>query len=120
MTGNVVGLQPLLQVAIRTHQGQNVTIEFVVDTGFVGFLALPPAAVAALGLPFIRSLAANLADDSSVMMDVHDATIVWGGAEREVEVLATGRRPLLGTLVLDAHELTVQFAEGGIVLVEPI
>src|SRR5258708_4929067 len=33
-----------------------LSTEFVVDTGFEGFLTLPPAAVATLQLPFIRTL----------------------------------------------------------------
>jgi hypothetical protein len=35
-----------------------------------------------------------------------------------VDVLATGSRPLLGTLLLDGHEVNVQIPEGGTVTVE--
>jgi clan AA aspartic protease len=95
-------------------------VEFVVDTGFVGFLTLPPAAIAALRLPFLRRIAANLADDSTIHVSVHAATIIWDGEEREVEILATGSRPLLGTLLLGGHSLTVWFTEGGMVSVESL
>ncbi len=51
---------------------------------------------------------------------VYAATIVWNGAEREVRVLATGRRPLLGTATLDGQEFVAQFTEGGLATVEDL
>ena len=35
----------------------------------------------------------NLADNSEVLVAVHEAIILWDGEEREVRVFATGRRP---------------------------
>jgi clan AA aspartic protease len=91
-----------------------------VDTGFTGFLTLPSAAISALGLPFIRRIAVNLADGSTTHVTVHKATIQWHGSALDVEVLATGPRPLLGTLLLDGCELNVKFTEGGHVSVAPL
>lgn len=51
---------------------------------------------------------------------VYGATILWHGEEREVRVLATGKRPLLGTALLEGSELVAQFAETGLVTVEPL
>ena len=53
-------------------------------------------------------------------MDVHTAVILWNGVERQVSVLATGRRPLLGTALLDNQELRVRFREGDLVSVEDL
>jgi clan AA aspartic protease len=91
-----------------------------VDTGFVGFLTLPSAAVAALGLPFLHDTPANLADDSEVQLAVHEATIVWQDEERRVRLLATGKRPLLGMALLDGQELVVQCTDGGLVTVDTL
>ena len=73
-----------------------------------------------MNLPFLRRITANLADDSIIRLGVYSATLVWNGQDRDVEVLATGRRPLMGTLLLDGHELNVQFADGGLVTVETL
>jgi predicted aspartyl protease len=62
----------------------------------------------------------NLADNSEVILPVHEAVILWNGDEREVRVLATGRRPLLGTALLDEHELVVQFTQGGLVTIDAL
>jgi hypothetical protein len=40
--------------------------------------------------------------------------------ELEVQVLATGRRPLLGAALLDGHEVLIQYSEGGLVAVDPL
>lgn len=61
---------------------------------------------------------ANLADNSQVMLPVHKAIILWDGEEREVRVLATGRRPLVGTALLGDYELVIQFIEGGLVTID--
>jgi predicted aspartyl protease len=62
----------------------------------------------------------NLADNSEVILPVHEAVILWNGEEREVRVLATGRRPLVGTALLDEHELVVQFTQGGLVTIDAL
>lgn len=120
MNGHVSGLHALINVALRIAGLPDVEIEFVIDTGFAGFLTLPPAAVNALQLPYVRRLVANLADGSAIQTDVYAARIVWEGEEIEVEVLATGRQPLLGTLMLQNHNLDVDFVNGGTVRVDAL
>ena len=73
-----------------------------------------------MGLPFMHDLPANLADNSEVLLPVHEAIVLWGGEEREVLIIATGRRPLLGTALLDEQELIIQFTEGGLVTIETL
>jgi clan AA aspartic protease len=119
MNGRASVHQALIDVTFRADDRSDLALEFVIDTGFTGELTLPPAAVQRLELPRVRQITASLADDSTIFVNVHVATIIWDGDERAVEVLATGARPLLGTLLLDGYELIVQFAEGGAVTVEP-
>src|SRR4029077_1078095 len=99
--GHVVGLQARVGVTFHLSNRPDLEIEFAVDTGFEGALTLPADAVAALGLPFHGQVAAHLADNSSARVDVHQAVIVWDGRAIAVAVLAMGRRPLLGTALLD-------------------
>ena len=101
--GRVVGLQARADITFRLSPQPDVVIEFAIDTGFEGALTLPPAAVTALGLPYLIDIDANLADDTRTKVAVHQATIVWSGAELPDAVLALGRRPLLGTALLDGQ-----------------
>ena len=120
MRGVTIRRQATLPVTFRLPGQPDLTLEFVVDTGFTEFLTLPPAAVAAMQLPFLYPQMAGLADGSAIRMSVHGATILWNGMEREVRVVATGRRPLLGTAMLDDQELRAQFRESGLVTVEEL
>ena len=97
---------------------RRVGIEFVIDTGFDGFLVIPARAVIVLGLPFLYRLDANLADDRRRSTPVHGATIVWDGREKDIQVLAMGKRPLLGTILLDDHRLVIPFRDGESVTVQ--
>ena len=120
MNGIVAARQILLNVTLRGDYVPDIAVEFVVDTGFVGELTLPVAAVDALGLPFLRDIPANLADNSTIFVDVHQAKIIWHGEERIVEVLAMGKHPLLGMLLLDGSAMNRQFADGGLVSLDTL
>lgn len=120
MTGHVSELQAWLNVRFLLDPLPAVDIEFVVDTGFAGFLTLPEAAVGALGLTYLYNLPAHLADDSERDVSVYKATILWNGSVMEVPVLAMGKRPLLGTLLLKDMEACIQFRDGGIVTAETL
>jgi predicted aspartyl protease len=73
-----------------------------------------------MGLTFRHDIPANLADNSEVLLPLYEAIVLWDGEEREVLVIATGRRPLLGTALLDEQELVIQFTEGGLVTIEEL
>lgn len=118
--GTVVGLQARMSVLVPLEDKSDVEIEFVIDTGFEGFLTLPPDLVAKLSLPYIAKIQANLADNSRTATNAHAIKIMWKGAEREVIVLAMGRRPLLKTALLADSHLSIDFYEGGTVLVDEI
>ena len=55
MTGRVRGLRPSVEIRVRGYGEPAWSIEFTVDTGFAGFLALPTAEASRLGLPFVRT-----------------------------------------------------------------
>ena len=118
--GSIVGLQARVGVVFRLQGHPSMELEFVVDTGFEGALTLPPAAVAALELPYFQEIYANLANDMEIKTNVHIATIEWHGTEIEVAVLAMGRRALLGTALLEGHHLGVDFADRGLVSIDEL
>ncbi|MEH1890376.1 MAG: clan AA aspartic protease [Nostoc sp.] len=120
ISGIVKDAHPTINVEFRLPNLPDFTIEFVIDIGFTDYLCLPPEAVVLLDLPFLYELPANLADNSWVDIPVHEAVIIWNGEERVVNVLATGKQPLLGTTLLDQHELVIQFIEGGLITIDEL
>lgn len=119
MTGHVSNHRAMLPVVFRLTGQPEFSIEFVIDTGFTGSLTLPPDAVTAMGLPWLTERTANVADNRDVLVAVYAATILWHDALRTVPVLALGRRPFLGTALLDGGYLGVEFIESGPVAVTP-
>ena len=92
-------------------------IEAIIDTGFTGFLTLPAALVAALGLSWLCRQPGLLADGSVDLFDVYAATVLWDGRSRTVEVEAVDTEPLLGMSLLDHHSLLIEVVMGGAVTV---
>lgn len=95
-------------------------IEAIVDTGFNGFLTLPPSLIATLDLPFRERGRAVLADGSDISFDIHEAEIVWDERPRTIAVGAADTEPLIGTSSLDGHKLTVEFVDDGGVFIETV
>jgi clan AA aspartic protease len=110
-------LEPLLRLTVRNAAGQPQDVGVVIDTGFNGFLTLPPALVAALGLPWLCRQQGQLADGSVLAFDVYVATVDWHGQQRSVEVEATDAQPLLGMAIMQGSELRIQVVPGGTVAI---
>ncbi len=120
ISGIVTDRHATVALTFLLSNNSSIPIEFVIDTGFTGELCLPLEAVALMGLTFRHDTPANLADNSEVLLPVYEAIILWDSEEREILVLATGRRPLMGTALLDEQELVIQFTEGGLVTIDEL
>ena len=76
--------EAIIPLSLQGPAGRTQQIEAVIDTGFTGFLMLPPSLVAELGLVFRGISEATLADGSGVSFDAYDATALWEGDPRVV------------------------------------
>jgi clan AA aspartic protease len=119
ISGIVTSGQATVILTFLLSNGSRVPIEFVIDTGFTGELCLPLEAVSLMGLTLHDTLA-NLADNTEVSLPLHEAIVLWDSVERDVLIVATGRRPLLGTALLDEQELVIQFTDGGLVTIDEL
>ncbi len=110
--------EAVVPLPLQAPEGWTRDIEAVVDTGYSGFLTLPPELVDELGLPFAYMGQAFLANDAEVDFDVHYATVLWDGQPRDIEADATGSTPLVGMLLLDKHSLNIEVERGGRVVIQ--
>ena len=110
-------LEAVVTLPILGPAGQTREVDAVVDTGFNGYLVLPPTLVADLGLPVVGDGEAVLADGSEAAFDVYGVTMLWDGQERYVETGAVGVDPLVGMAMLDNHDLSIQVRNGGRVVI---
>ena len=109
--------EPVVTLALQGPSGQDVEIEAVIDTGFNGYLTLPPGLVADLGLPLVGTGSGVLADGSVVRFDIHCCTVLWDAQERLVRVNVADTTPLVGMRLLDRHSLYVEIEDGGRVVI---
>ncbi len=121
ITGIVtVAREAVISLTVRGPTGQEQELEAVIDTGFDGSLTLPPALIAALGLPWRRRGRALLADGNESVFDIYEATVMWDSTACRVSVDEVDVMPLVGMSLLYGYELTVQIVEGGRVLLKPL
>lgn len=107
-------LETILRLHVQATSGSPYEVETVLDTGFTGFLTLPSALIAVLGLMFLYRQLGQLADGSFVNCDVYEGTVLWDGQPRTVEVEALDAQPLLGTAILENHEVRIPVVIGGV------
>jgi len=112
--------EALVPLTLRGSQGDEHEIEVAIDTGYNGFLTLPPDLIALLGLPFLRSSRAILGDGSTVEFDIHEATLIWNGSAQRIPVDAADVSPLLGMSLLYGHELNIEVIEDGNALIRAL
>lgn len=110
--------EAVVGLSLQGPGGQTQDIEAVIDTGYSGFLTLPPALVMELGLPFAYIGRALLANDDEVTFEVHDVTVLWDGRQRHIKADATGSTPLAGMLLLEAHDLNIEVEREGRVVIQ--
>jgi clan AA aspartic protease len=108
----------IIPVQIHAVLGQTVDIEATVDTGFSGYLTLPPTLIATLQLRYDRTEIYTLGDNSDVVFDIYQATLEWDGHDRDVFVLETESKPLVGMSLLHGHHLFVDVIDGGEVRIQ--
>ena len=110
--------EPVVTVAVQGPSGQTREIEAVIDTGFTGFLTLPPGLVSELGLPFLTGNRATLADGSEVTFPSYGVEVLWDGEPVYIEADAADTTPLVGMRLLDRHNLNIDVEDGGRVVIQ--
>lgn len=117
--GLVLGRHAVVSLTVG-GAGRAREVDFVLDTGFVGFLTLPIGDIASLGLPLVGIQKITLAGDVPRIVDAHRCTVEWDGRRRSAEVLAMDGDPLLGMSLLDGHDVRLEVTDGGPVSIEPL
>jgi clan AA aspartic protease len=118
IVGIVRGREAIIPLTIRGVRGRQQVIEAVVDTGYTGWLTLPPSVIGALNLRWRTFGRGILADGSVRMFDVYQANAAWDGRVRRVFVDEFDATPLVGMALLRGHELKMQVRARGRVTIK--
>ncbi len=110
--------QARVSLEIRGNDGRIRSIEAVIDTGFSGYLTLPPAVIRRLGLEVDSQTNVILADNVPGRLNVSKGQILWHDRLRTIPFLAARGVPLLGMRLLAGSQLNIQVRPGGEVVIE--
>lgn len=124
VTGQVVPLGSSLRAAVELTilgNGQSELRAFAtIDTGFTDDLSLPAGAISALSLRRIGTVDVELGDGDLSVFNTYEATIVWQGLLRAVQVHESEGLPLIGMGLLQGNNLQIQAIHGGDVSITPL
>ena len=117
--GSITLWEPHIELAIAGVSRNFRAVDFTVDTGFTGVLALPPSIIQELGLTWHGERTVYLAHGQRTL-SIYGALVSWLGQLRAVPVHQVDGDPLAGNALLTGCRLTVDFRNGGGVVIAPL
>ena len=89
-----------IQISASAAATPLMQVSVVVDTGFYGFLALPPEMIRALGLPDKGNTEIVLADGTWRTIPIYDIAVLWNGQTLDGVAIELPHTPLAGMQLL--------------------
>ena len=121
MIGNVNSRrEAIIQFAVLGENNQKKAIKAVIDTGYTGFLTLSSAIITKLGLTWYMQEEGILGDGSLCIFNVFEATVIWDGQLKSIEINESETDPLVGMGLLEGYELNIQGFAGGLVTIKAL
>jgi clan AA aspartic protease len=105
--------ETIIPLSVCSSDEKIYTQDVIVDTGFNGWLSLPPDLIAQLNLRWKRRGRAILGDGSECIFNVYEAVVVWDGVLLMIPVDEADSEPLVGMSLMEGYQLMVQVFEGG-------
>ena len=104
-------LRALLLVSVsKSRDGGRTNLVVWIDTAFNGGLVIPRPKVAELEMVQQSSAEAILADGQTVELETFACFFDWFSDTYETQIVAgEGEYPLLGTMLLDGHQLKIDY-----------
>ena len=110
--------EAVISLQVQGPLGQEREVHAIIDTGFNGFLTLPPVLVMALGLTRLSRGRAILANGLEDIFDIYGVTVLWDGQPRYIETDSVNTTPLVGMALLKGYDLHIQVVDSGRVVIQ--
>jgi clan AA aspartic protease len=110
--------EAVVRLTVYGEHGRKRSIQAIIDTGFTGYLSLPPDIISRLQLAWIERGTAILGDGSLSLFDVYGAAVLWDGRRRQIIVDGADTAPLIGMSLLADKVLQLEAWDGGEVTIK--
>ena len=114
------GLEAWTTVSVMDADGDPQQCDFIVDTGFTGWLTPPEAEIRRLGLIKAGTLYSIIASGNEEEFEYYETSVLWHGQLHEIEVFQSMDQALLGMELLEGSRVTVEAWDGGNVIIEEV
>lgn len=112
--------EAIIRVAVGRASERKQMVDAVIDTGFTGFLSLPPSIITSLELPWHFRDLGTLGDGSEVIFEMYKAAVIWDGQNQIIDVAASDVDPLVGMSLLYGFKVQIEAIRGGLVTIETL
>ena len=110
---NLEPKEPRIVTLVLDTAGTAVPLEVTIDTGFTGFMTLPPWVTRALRLERAEERRMMLADGQVISTPTCLATVIWHGNPTRILVLEIDSRPVIGMSLLWNSDIAIAVRENG-------
>ena len=97
----------MVTIEIMDAEGRLRPVEVVLDTGFTGYLTLPPETIRQLGLTSVGQRTFELANGELYEFETYLAQVSWHARLTDAVVLRSDSEPLLGMALLWGSRVTL-------------
>jgi clan AA aspartic protease len=118
--GHVRDYLPRVILSLPGRDGDEVSVEFTVDTAFDGDLALPSRLLSQIEATYLRQRILRLADGSTQSRPYFEIILDWHDEQRPTEIAVLENDPLLGAVLLDGCHVGIDMIDGGEAVIEPL
>jgi len=108
-------LSPLVRIKMISATDEEMELPAIIDSGYNGEVILSESKIREMGLQFLGTIDAELADGEVVELELFRGRIKWFDRIQEVAIGASlSEDTLLGTLLLANCELNINFKDGSV------
>lgn len=119
IVGSVRNNAPRVTLMVYGQAGQQ-EVEFVLDTGYTGELAMPALLLQTIGASVRGRGFIALADGTDRSCVLCSVQVQWDDKPRLCQALSLDGDPLIGMTFLHDNQVYVEVTEGGEVTIEPL